>query len=293
MDQRSANSAAEMCEIMAKQLFSLYLCMFLFSCASDNEKKLVEPIPSQRDIKKPETLKKSLKTDKPHLKTSPSEETCIAFSDDIHNKMGPIWLNQPGIVITKFIKSCTTKDGKVGYENFSPWIAMGFPCTGGKGKIDIRGNQWAPQIVSFVLSTDCPMQQKITEVEEQVKKSLHLSQKAKLLAFNPFATQYWELPGLADADTGFTIDLRSPQAKQQTWQKFLNDTPIPVKLYGRENSWASDNHIYEVSGEIVKTKTMQFRLNIKNVKVLNTDEITAIRQRCESVRARRGCNAIL
>ncbi len=59
----------------------------------------------------------------------------------------PFYLTGKSIVLTRLMKPCVTRDGHRGFQKDTPWLAMGFPCTGGAGRIDIKGNYYNPKMV--------------------------------------------------------------------------------------------------------------------------------------------------
>ncbi|MFK7823187.1 MAG: hypothetical protein AB8G05_03465 [Oligoflexales bacterium] len=220
-----------------------------------------------------------------------SPNSCIPFKDP--NSSLPLWLQNQGIVVTRFVKECTTNEGNRGYEPDSPWVAMGFPCTGGDGRIEVGGHYFAPKIISLILSTDCSMfPSSLDKVRQAGVSALALKSNSKLMALNPFAVQYWEIPGYDDADVGFTIDLRSIAAKQQLWKQFLEKKPIQVKLFGRENAWIRGYHFFDVDAELINTGVQKFQMRIKKVTPLDGKGIREIRDRCESLQPRRNCSQV-
>src|SRR5690606_40330801 len=121
------------------------------------------------------------------------------------------------------------------------WIAMGFPCSKGSGKISIKGNYYAPKMISFMVTTDCPMAASTGDFPKIVQKILGIPAGAPMLAFNPFAVQYWEIPSSGDADTGFAVELRTSLGVGQIWRQLRGDESLAVRLYGRENAWVQGN----------------------------------------------------
>ena len=114
----------------------------------------------------------------------------------------------------------------------------------------------------------------------------------RLVAFNPFVVQYWEVVGLPDADTGFAIELRSAPGREQAWKDLRQNGPLQVKLYGRENTWISGDQFYEVHGAIILTGRRSFRFDVKEVFSLNPEQVDQVRQRCENLRPRRDCASV-
>jgi hypothetical protein len=185
-------------------------------------------------------------------------------------------------------------DGRKGYFDDSPWVAMGIPCTGGGGVVDYRGtNIYNPKIVSFVISTDCPMFPSDLQVVRKLgQDGFGLKSEAKLVAYVPFIVQYWELPGFRDSDVGFTVDLRTTQALTVAWKRFLDLEPLRVWLYGRENSWMVGGHFYAIEADLIYTQQHRFRLQVVKVKALNESEQQEVKARCEALRPSRKCHQV-
>ena len=246
---------------------------------------------AKRPPKKPSEQVKVTKKKGPEPATELAKQNCIQLENP--NSSLPLWLQKQGIVVTRFLKECTTSDGYKGYEPDSPWVAMGFPCTGGDGRIEVGGHYFAPKIISMILSTDCSMfPSSLAQVRKAGVDALSLKNNSKLMALNPFAVQYWEIPGYDDADVGFTIDLRSVAAKQQLWKQFLEKKPIQVKLFGRENAWIRGYHFFYVDAELINTGVQKFQMRIKKVTPLDSKGVEEIRNRCESLQPRRNCSQV-
>ena len=224
-------------------------------------------------------------------KGSVAAQNCLSYQG--LNKPFPMWFPEHGFMVTRMLHECTTEDGFSGYRAQSPFVAMGIPCSGGGGRVNIGGHYWIPQIVSFSLTTDCSMQSESLEhLTKEGRSSLRLSQEAKAVALNPFAVQYWELPGLEEADTGFNVELRSAEAKQQLWRPFLEKKPIPVDLYGRENAWVRGRAFFHVRGELHHTGTKSFKLKVVDIKTLSPQQVYEVKNRCESLQPARNCHQV-
>ena len=254
-----------------------------YSCVSSSPTQTVDQVDKESDMGVVEGSARLA------ARSPDQEEACIRYGD---LKKSPLWVKKESFVVTRLLKECTTHDGYQGYKAHSPWVAMGFPCTAGHGKIDVGGHYWSPKIVSLILSTDCTMQPGLDQVQAAGAEALKLTPDARLMAFNPFAVQYWEIPGLQDADVGFSIDLRSVEAKQRVWRSFLDKTPIPVRLYGRENAWVRGYDFFFVDGELHNTGPSSFQLKIRKVEPLKKAEINKIRTRCEALQPRRNCSQV-
>ena len=217
-------------------------------------------------------------------------DTCVQFTQ-LGGKP-PIYLSEPGFVLTAVHKPCITYEGEAGFYQDSPWTAMGIPCSGGGGRIERRGKVEYPKMVSFVLAVDCPLHPSRDDTATFGAQQLGFDSAAKLLAYNPFNLQFWSLPSFPDAGTGISVDLRSRTAIDALWQKVRQREPINVHLYGRENAWIADNNIYFINTNIIAITDTEFRLELLEVRTMNNDEIAAARHRCDQLRPRRSCHLI-
>lgn len=202
----------------------------------------------------------------------------------------PVYLPGKGVVITRLMKACTTPSGQSGFEKDTPWLAMGFPCTGGAGRIDIKGHYGNPKMVSFIVGTDCMMNPaEKAAVKTAAEQGIGLPSTAKLMAFTPFVVQYWEVPGLTDADTGFSIDLRSAPALEGAWNRFQKKDPLHVRLFGRENAWVQGGFFYMVEADLKMSGRTQFQLDVTSVKKLTPADLAGVKARCEQLKPQRNC----
>ena len=202
----------------------------------------------------------------------------------------PIALDGKGIVLTRIMQACVTRDGSRGFEKGSPYLAMGVPCTGGSGRIDIKGHYHNPKLVSFIIGTDCLMNpSRTTEVQAMLSERFGLTAENKLLAYTPFVVQYWEIPGASDADVGFSVDLRSTIGTQNLWKGFRANSPIRVELYGRENAWVKGETFYHVTVDLVYSDRKSFRIDVKKIASLTPEQVEAVKIRCEELKPKRKC----
>ena len=199
-----------------------------------------------------------------------------------------------GLVLTRMLKPCVTRDGRNGFADHGPWMAMGFPCTGGNGLVDWKGTNWTrPKMVSFILATDCAVEPSDpARVAAILREKFSLPPTAPLIAYNPFVVQFWEIPGLGEADTGFTVELRADDSLGKPWARLLKNEPLRVQLYGRENAWVQGDYIYSVTADLMVTGRNRFKLQIVDAQTMGPDDIDAVRQRCEQLRPRRNCSQI-
>jgi hypothetical protein len=209
------------------------------------------------------------------------------------NKSPPYFLSAQGLMVTRMLKTCITRDGIEGYEKNSPWMAMGFPCTGGGGEITRVGSYGAPKMVAFDINTSCPMQPKvIASIEQKGVEALHLDEGSKLIAFTPFAVKYWELIDENVSDVGSSVELRIKEQREKVWADFRLGKPIPVRLYGRENTFFKNHDNYYVEADIIQAGYKNFRLMIHNVVRMTSEEIDKVKKRCLELRPKRNCSNI-
>jgi hypothetical protein len=223
---------------------------------------------------------------------SPPADTCRVVTK-LTGEL-PFYLAGKGVVVTRLMKPCVTQTGERGFEEDTPWLAMGFPCTGGNGRIEIKGSNYQnAKMVSFILGTDCPMMPSDrTVVDKLVREQLDLPTKARLMAMTPLVVQYWEVPGMTDADVGFAVELRSQAALGGQWRQVRENKPMHVKLYGRENAWVQGGHFYAVDADIKITGRYSFQLEVLGVKSLAGAELEEVKARCENLRPRRNCSDV-
>jgi hypothetical protein len=195
------------------------------------------------------------------------------------------------MVVTRVASPCVNATGEHGFEKGTSWTAMGFPCTGGTGRIDWQGHYHNPNIVNFVISNSCPMKPRdLKEVAALGASGIGLDPTAVPLAYYPFAVQFWELVEYPDTDTGFTVSLRSSQSLKEAWKRFKESKGIALRMYGRENAWVKDGAIMFVAeGSIIMTAQRAFKLHIDRIAVLSPEAAKDVRQRCEALTPSRNC----
>jgi hypothetical protein len=219
------------------------------------------------------------------------DPNCVVLAKMPHEP--PVYAPAQGVVVTRIMESCVAMDGRRGFTKKTPWLAMGFPCTGGSGRIDIKGNYMNPKLVSFVIGTDCVM---APQGQDQVKRiaiaTFDLPSESRLMAYTPFVVQYWEVPGMTDADTGYAVELRSAPALEGIWKRVRDNQVFRVRLFGRENTWAPGGHFYQVEADVRLTGRNAFQLTVASVKHLSSDELQAVKRRCEALRPERNCGAV-
>jgi hypothetical protein len=205
-----------------------------------------------------------------------------------------IFLPGNKVFITRVMSPCLSATGQRGHKKNAGWMAMGFPCTGGEGRIDWKGtNHLRPKMVSFLMETSCDMAPRDnTQLKKEASQVANLSLTAPLIALNPFMIQYWEVSGLQDADTSLTVDLRTPESLGETWSQFIKGTPIKVFLVGRENAWVPGNKIYGVNGELIFVNKNRFTFKVIDARLLAGDELSKVKARCEKLRPVRSCSEV-
>lgn len=213
---------------------------------------------------------------------------CVAFEGELKNL--PKYVRPTNALVSRFVKTCITAKGEEGYIPGSPWTALGFPCTGGKGEIDIKGNQYKPKLATFSFTNTCPMSTNNPALlEQQIRGHLPLPQDSRLIAYYPFSVVFWEFPEYGDSDVGFDLELYSPAALQMGWKNFQSQKPLYVRLYGSENSLVKSNNLYQVDGYIEK-QADGFRYEVEAVKPLSEDEQRAVKEKCYALTPRRNCS---
>lgn len=202
----------------------------------------------------------------------------------------PVSLPGKGVVLSRIMRPCVSRDGKRGFDKTSPYLAMGVPCTGGSGRVDIKGHYHNPKLVSFIIGTDCLMNPSNTsEVHKLLSEYFGLGAENKLLAYTPFVVQYWEVVGTTDADVGFSVDLSSPTGTQTLWKQFRANAPIRVELYGRENAWVKGESFFHVTVDLIYSDRKSFRIDVVTVENLSPEKIGEVKSRCEGLKPRRKC----
>ena len=206
----------------------------------------------------------------------------------------PIMSPSNRYMVTKFMRPCVNRAGEAGLERSSAWLAMGFPCSGGEGRIDWKGSNYQrPKLVEFILANDCPM----GPADQGALKNLAATElgipvEATIGAYTPFIVQFWEIPALKEADVGFSVELRDNEGLVSQWPRMIKGEGLRVVLIGRENAWTQTDQLYQVEADILITTKNRFQMKPASVKVMNTKEIEAARARCEALRPVRNCASV-
>ncbi|MGE0173608.1 MAG: hypothetical protein AB7T49_12500 [Oligoflexales bacterium] len=215
----------------------------------------------------------------PIVKDEPPEEPCLPPEEQ--GISAPAYLDQSGIMVTQVVNECLTKDNEGKIKEEIRMLAMGFPCTAGKGEVDITGYASSPKMVAFNISNSCPMSpQGQHEAKARIEAEWNLGSTANLLAYFPMSIQYWELEGYSEADVGSSVELRSSEGLSQAWKTFLKGQPLHLKVFGRENAWLAQHHMYQADVELLKQTEQTFKVKVVSMKVLNNEELEDARKRC-------------
>lgn len=226
----------------------------------------------------------------PKIQTTSSEcDTSIQFDDN-----EPVFLPDSKVFVTRIMSPCLGFGGKPGHRKNAGWMVMGFPCTGGEGRIDWKGTNYnKPKMVSFLLETSCPMGPvDRTKIQLEAFERLGIAKEANLVAFNPFVIQYWEIPEYGDADTTFVVDLRSNKGLDEGWANFIKPKPLRIFLVGRENAWVPGNFLYAVEGDLIWVNKNRFTFKVDKARNLKTAELQEIKSRCEALKPPRDCASV-
>lgn len=217
-------------------------------------------------------------------------DPCVVVED---KGRPPYFLPEHGFVVTNIVKSCVTREGESGFEQKSPWMAMGIPCTGGMGRMTLKGRSYAPTSVSFELPSNCPM---LPGNAETVRKlgsaALGISPENQLLSFTPLSVQYWEFVDFPDAGSGTSVQFNTTIGLQKGWSSYKAGDLIPVRLYGRENSWINQQIIYQVDASIKSAGDGRFSLELRDVNRLDSESMGIVRNRCQKIHPTLNCHKI-
>ncbi len=205
----------------------------------------------------------------------------------------PFYLPGHGIMVTRVLKTCVTDDGQPGYAADTAWMAMGFPCTGGHGRLEWKPNYHAPKIVSFSVSTDCPTAPALSDEVIKIGRAiLGLNELARLMAYTPMAVQYWEIDEYKEVNTGSVVEFREAMSLDKGWANFKNNLPLRVRLYGRENVWGEGDQIYMFEADLIQESRTTFKLSLVNAQALSDDDADRLQQKCQALRPRRNCREL-
>jgi len=206
----------------------------------------------------------------------------------------PYYLSGPSVVVMGFLKTCQMTDGREGFVKGSSWTAMGFPCSAGRGRIDKKGSDSVPSVVTFHLQNSCPMQPSRPEdIEVLARQKLGIPVDSRLIAYYPLSVDYWEFVDFSEHDTGYRPKLFIPASIANGWQKFTaKGEAIKIRLYGRENAWEPGKKLYEVEATLHSEGRSTFRLRVNVARPIDDQKRKAVSDRCGSLRPKRGCEEI-
>lgn len=203
----------------------------------------------------------------------------------------PHYISGSSVIVIGFLKTCQTMDGQEGFQRGSSWTALGFPCTAGRGRIDKKGSENVPSVVTFHLQNSCPMQPgRPEDVEMLVRQKLAIPVDSHLIAYYPLAVDYWEFVDYTEQDIGFRPELYMPTSISQGWQKFSTKSePLKIRLFGRENAWEPGKKLYEVEAHLLPEGRSTFRVQVQSARSLDEASKSAVRERCDALRPKRDC----
>ncbi len=198
---------------------------------------------------------------------------------------GTVFIPEGPVVITKFSKTC----GSDSVRKDTNWMAMGFPCAN-HGKIETKGKIRSPKIISFNFNVACSMTSfSKPEINQLINQKLQLQSSSRMLAFNPFALQYWRFGTSNDAGVGTTAKIQTYQ-NLALWKRFIQGEAIDVRLYGRENAWINQNTFYEVQARIIYLEHKKFKLDVVSVNKLTPEKTREIFESCSKLKPKRPCH---
>ena len=209
----------------------------------------------------------------------------------------PYYLKQPdaSVVVTRLTKPCISRDGLRGFQPDTAWMAMGLPCAGGRGRIDIAGKTYNPKLITFNMGTECPMRPSEQDgLSSLVERTLGLAMTNTLLAYNPLAIQYWENLTTNDADFGTQINMRgNDDSLRNFWNDFKESKrTVKIRFFGRENAWVENNTMFKVEGDIKWQSPKYFIFVPQLVQAMTYDETQAVLQRCIASKASKACGEV-
>ena len=239
------------------------------------------------------------KPTRPASEVVPSTEPCQPLNLKASggggvNATPPVTSPSNAYVVTKFFRPCVTRNEAPGIVRNSAWLAMGFPCSGGEGRVDWKGSNYQrPKLVELILANDCPMGPPDQQALKLLaNRELGIPMEATVGAYTPFMVQFWEIPSLRESDVGYSIALRDTEGLTTTWGKMIKGEALRIVLIGRENAWTQTDQLYMVEADILITAKNRFRLKPATVKVMTAKDIEEARTRCEALRPARNCTGV-
>jgi len=273
------------------RLLPLLFCCVALSCVTD---KPLEDAPMAPQS--PDKISAPKSTQKPAAEAESAREAPIPHpSADCQTLPSgiklPHYISGSSVIVIGFLKTCQTMDGQEGFQRGSSWTALGFPCTAGRGRIDKKGSENVPSVVTFHLQNSCPMQPgRPEDVEMLVRQKLAIPADSHLIAYYPLAVDYWEFVDYTEQDVGFRPELYAPTSISQGWQKFSTKSEaLKIRLFGRENAWEPGKKLYEVEALLLPESRNTFRVQVQSARSLDEASKSAIRERCDGLRPKRDC----
>ncbi len=273
-----------------KSISGLAIITHLWACQDVPTKPQTSPLKlTPTPSKKSEPAQAPNKDGKKLATQEEQWDACKDFPANFQDQL--LGQGEPKFIVARLLKHCTTRGGHEGYLEDSSWVAMHFPCSLSTSRMKIAGNYFSPKLVSMNLANCQDRNIPSSMLERQGRDFLKVTAKSKLLAVNPFAVQYWELPGYEDADVGSSIDLSSPRAKQAAWRQFIGKKPLLVHLWGRENAWNS-TQVYHIVANLLLVEERSFQLRVESIHALSPTEVATVKTRCESLQPIRNCSLV-
>lgn len=218
------------------------------------------------------------------------KETCNRWPFE---QLPPLYIKSEGIMVTRVMSPCTTQQGYSGFQQDSNWMAMGFPCTGGPGRVEWKGSFYNPKMLSFIIANSCAMNPKDSStLGSKGVTVLKLTPKSSLLAYYPFSIQYWELVDYNEADTGYLVEIRKKKYVNKAWNDFRRNIPIRLLLFGRENAWVRGRNLYRAEAELNRSGRSRFMLKIISARPVTSHERQEAYERCEKLKPTRNCTEV-
>ena len=134
-----------------------------------------------------------------------------------------------------------------------------------------------------------------TETQDAVRKTFGLTPSAREAAFLPFSVLFWKWDELKDVNLGAEPTIADPDSLGSVWPEYIEgnrEKELLLTLYGSENSWASEKDILKVKTKMTLVSGLGFQLEVLEVRALNADERTELREQCDSLNLARSCNVL-
>jgi hypothetical protein len=263
-----------------KSMAFVSLLLIGVGCTHTEPSPEVESLPGKKDPSADKDKQEEAEDKLPVvIKEEPKSEPCLPPAEQ--GLQVPVFLEQTGIMVTQILNECVTKTSEGQIQEEVKVLAMGFPCSGGRGEVDVTGYPSSPKMVAFNISNSCPMSPMGQhEAKAKIDAEGNLGGATSLLAYFPMSIQYWELEGFPEADVGSVVELRSDVGLNQAWKTFQKGQPLKLKVFGRENAWLNLYHMYQADIELVKQSETTFKIKVVGMKMLNEEELGQAQRRC-------------